>query len=342
MFIQNTWYVACTSDELQNDKPLGRTICSLPIAFFRTRDGVGAVEDFCPHRGAPLSVGRVVDGRLQCGYHGLQMGCDGHVHSMPRQRVAGFPSVRRFAAVERYGFVWFWPGDFEKADPERIPVLSWHDDPQWSFAGGVYHVKADYRLLIDNLMDLSHLHYVHRDSIGEITLDETPCHTEVDGDQVVTYREMLDVENIGVWKMTMRLAGMEEAPRVDRWQYSRFTPPGRILIDVGVALPGLGGIKAPSDSKVEAVVVHFITPETDTTLWYFWGSARNYAIGNDAVSEQTRIRLGNVFKQDEEMLEHQQRCLLQHPGKTMLNLNIDAGGVQARRVIDRIIAGERA
>ncbi|MBA4266545.1 MAG: Rieske (2Fe-2S) protein, partial [Comamonadaceae bacterium] len=110
MFPTLTWYVACTADEI-NEKPLGRTICNQAIVFYRPHPGqVAAVEDFCPHRGAPLSLGTVCEGKLVCGYHGLEMGCDGKTVAMPGQRVGGFPAIRSFPVVERYGFIWVWPG----------------------------------------------------------------------------------------------------------------------------------------------------------------------------------------------------------------------------------------
>ncbi len=111
MFTPNAWYVAATSDEVA-DKPLGRTVCNERMVFYRTSDGQAhALEDFCPHRGAPLSLGFVKDDRLVCGYHGLEMGCQGRTVAMPGQRVGGFPPVRRFALLERHGFLWVWPGD---------------------------------------------------------------------------------------------------------------------------------------------------------------------------------------------------------------------------------------
>ena len=101
MFIKNTWYVACQSHEL-TDKPLGRKVCNESIAFFRGPDNQpAAVQDFCPHRGAPLSLGKVCEGKLVCGYHGLEMGCDGKTVAMPGQRVRGFPPIKKIAVVER-------------------------------------------------------------------------------------------------------------------------------------------------------------------------------------------------------------------------------------------------
>lgn len=103
---RNAWYVACTPQEIEG-KPLGRTICGEPMVFFRGREGkVAALEDFCPHRGAPLSLGFVRDGALVCGYHGLAMGCHGKTEGMPGQRVGGFPPIRTFPVIERYGFIW--------------------------------------------------------------------------------------------------------------------------------------------------------------------------------------------------------------------------------------------
>ena len=66
-----------------DDKPLGRAVCGERIVFYRGPDGrATALEDWCPHRGAPLSLGRVAEGKLVCGYHGLEMGCDGKAVAM--------------------------------------------------------------------------------------------------------------------------------------------------------------------------------------------------------------------------------------------------------------------
>jgi vanillate O-demethylase monooxygenase subunit len=96
MFPKNAWYVACTPDEIA-DHPLGRQICGDRIVFYRGPQAkVAALEDFCPHRGAPLSLGTVRDGELVCGYHGLKMGCDGKTISMPGQRVEKFPCIKSY------------------------------------------------------------------------------------------------------------------------------------------------------------------------------------------------------------------------------------------------------
>jgi vanillate O-demethylase monooxygenase subunit len=343
MFIKNTWYVACSLDELNalGDKPLGRTVCNEQMAFFKGPDGkVAAVEDFCPHRGAPLSLGKVCNGKLVCGYHGLEMGCEGKTVHMPGQRVRGFPAVKAFAVVERYGFVWVWPGDQAKADEAQMPVFEFFDNPAWAYGGGLYHVKADYRLMIDNLMDLTHETYVHANSIGQPEIDETPCTTTVEGDQVILQRHMEGIQAPPFWQMAMSANGLDPQAKVDRWQICRFSPPSHIMIDVGVALAGQGGFDAAPEHKAYSVVVDFITPETETSHWYHWGMARQFKPHDTELTDKIRTGQGGIFHEDMEMLQLQQANISKWPDRKLLMLNIDSGGVQSRRIIDRLLAEE--
>ena len=342
MFPKNAWYVACTPDEI-DEKPLGRRICNEAIVFWRGEGGrVSALEDFCPHRGAPLSLGFVSEGRLVCGYHGLEMGCQGKTVSMPGQRVGGFPAIRSYPVEERYGFIWVWPGDADQADLATIPHLHWHDHPDWAYGGGLYHIACDYRLMIDNLMDLTHETYVHATSIGQKEIDETPCKTVVEGDTVITSRFMNGIMAPPFWRLALRGNHLADDVPVDRWQICRFTPPSQVMIEVGVAHAGLGGYDAPDDRKAYAVVVDFITPETETSIHYFWGMARKFNPRDKALTATIREGQGKIFAEDLEMLERQQRNLLAWPGRKLLNLNIDTGGVQSRRILDRLIAAEQA
>ncbi|MDR7378055.1 vanillate O-demethylase monooxygenase subunit [Rhodoferax ferrireducens] len=340
MFPKNAWYVACTPDDIQ-DKPLGRKICGESMVFYRGPEGkVTALEDFCPHRGAPLSLGRVEDGKLVCGYHGLEMGCDGKTVAMPGQRVRGFPAIRAFAAIERYGFIWVWPGDIAQADESKLHHLEWAENPAWAYGGGLFHINCDYRLMVDNLMDLTHETYVHASSIGQKEIDETPTKTEVHGDEVVTSRHMENIFAPPFWRMALRGNGLADDVPVDRWQICRFTPPSHVMIEVGVAHAGHGGYDAPAEHKAASIVVDFITPETETSIWYFWGMARNFKPDDAELTASIREGQGKIFSEDLEMLEKQQRNLLAHPSRKLLMLNIDSGGVQSRKVIDRWLAAE--
>ncbi|CAD6555857.1 Toluene-4-sulfonate monooxygenase system iron-sulfur subunit TsaM1 [Paraburkholderia hiiakae] len=341
MFLKNAWYVACTPDEIDG-KPLGRQICGERMVFWRADDGsVAALEDFCPHRGAPLSLGSVREGHLVCGYHGLTVGASGKCVSMPCQRVGGIPSVRSYPAVERYGFIWVWPGDAAEADPAKIHHLEWADNPAWAYGGGLYHIQCDYRLMVDNLMDLTHETYVHASSIGQPEIEEAPPKTTVNADVVTTSRFMHNIMPPPFWAAALRGNGLADNVPCDRWQICHFSPPSHVMIEVGVAHAGKGGYDADARDKASSIVVDFITPETETSIWYFWGMARSFAVHDQALTETIRTGQGKIFSEDLDMLESQQRNLLTWPERRILSLNIDAGGVQSRRVLDRLIAAER-
>jgi len=341
-FPKNAWYVACMVDEL-GDKPLGRRVCGERMVFYRGAQGkVSALEDFCPHRGAAMSLGYVEGDNLVCGYHGLALNCQGRVASMPMQRVGGFPAVKTWPVIQRYDYIWVWPGDPQLADEALIPHLAWHDDPDWAFGGGVYHVQADYRLMIDNLMDLTHEAYVHTSSIGQDEIDETPVHTRVEGDTVITSRFMEGVVAPPFWRANLRNHGLPDDQLVDRWQGSCFTPPSHTLIDVGVAPVGRGGRDADPRDRVRATVSGFITPETNGSHWYFWGMARNFQAGDAELTRSIKEGQGKIFAEDLGVLEAQQKNLEAYPDRRLLMLNIDTGGVQSRRILDRLIKAEQA
>ena len=338
----NAWYVAARAEEI-SDKPLGRQICGARMVFFRGPDGaICALEDFCPHRGAPLSLGFVRDGELVCGYHGLTVGCTGRVASMPGQKIGGFPPLRHYPAVERHGFIWVWPGEMKQgeealADPATIPHLAWAKSPEWAYGGGMFHVKCDYRLMIDNLMDLTHETYVHAGSIGQKEIDETPVKTRREGDEIITSRFMEGILPPPFWQMALRSAGLPDDRPVDRWQICRFSLPSHVMIEVGVALAGQGGYDAPETTKVSSVVVDFITPETETSNHYFWGMARRFNVVDAGLTEAIRAGQATIFGEDLEMLERQQLNFSAWPDRKLLLLNIDAGGARARQMIEAAI-----
>ncbi len=342
MFLKNAWYVACTPDEIES-KPLGRQICGERMAFFRGENGkVNAVEDFCPHRGAALSLGFVQGDNLVCGYHGLAMGGDGKPASMPMQRVGGFPGVKCYPVIERGNFIWVWPGDPAQADAALLPVYQWEDHPEWTYGGGLFHVACDYRLIIDNLMDLTHETYVHSDSIGQEEIDETPVQTRVEGSSVITQRFMEGILPPPFWQFALKQNGAAADVPVERWQISHFSPPSHVIIDVGVAHEGKGGVEAPQQHKARAIIVDFLTPETETSTWYFWGMARNFNPSDKDLTQGIKKEHRRIFLQDVAVLEAQQRNLDANPDRHLLMLNIDAGGVQARRVLEKRVKEEQA
>jgi vanillate O-demethylase monooxygenase subunit len=169
-----------------------------------------------------------------------------------------------------------------------------------------------------------------------------PAHTTAEGDSVVTRREMSRVKAPPFWQAAMRGNGLDPEATVDRWQRCRFVPPSSVFIDVGVALAGQGGFDARAEVKTSGIVVDLITPETETSIWYFWGLARNFRPEDKALTASIREAQGKVFMEDLEMLESQQRNLLSRPERKLLSLNTDLGGVQARRIVERLVEQERA
>ncbi|QJW85344.1 Rieske 2Fe-2S domain-containing protein [Ramlibacter terrae] len=159
---------------LERDAPgrgtIARTVPGEPLVAFRGDDGVAAVvADRCPHRGVPLSLGKVAGPTLQCPYHGLRFnGAGACVHNPHVKGDPGRLAVRSYPVVERFGAVWVWTGDAALADAAKVPDYSWFDAgrPGYRTVRGQLHVQAGFRLVIDNLLDLSHAEYLHAGTVG--------------------------------------------------------------------------------------------------------------------------------------------------------------------------------
>ncbi|MGY3581147.1 phenylpropionate dioxygenase-like ring-hydroxylating dioxygenase large terminal subunit [Bradyrhizobium sp. USDA 4504] len=174
-FPTNVWYAAAWDAEVRQAL-LPRTICGKHVVMYRRANGdVAALEDACWHRLVPLSKGRLEGDSVVCGYHGLKYNAQGRCTFMPSQETIN-PSacVRAYPVVERDRFVWLWMGDPALADPGMVPDMHWNDDPAWAGDGDTIHLKCDYRLVVDNLMDLTHETFVHGASIGNDAITEAP------------------------------------------------------------------------------------------------------------------------------------------------------------------------
>lgn len=337
-FPLNAWYAIAWDHEAKREL-LARTVCNKKIVLYRRSDGkVAALEDACWHRLVPLSKGRLRGDEVVCGYHGLVYNSQGRCTFMPSQETIN-PSacVRSYPIAERHRFVWIWPGDPALADPEKIPDLHWNQDPEWAADGRTIHVKCDYRLVLDNLMDLTHETFVHGSSIGNEAVAEAPFDT-THGDRTATVtRWMRSIDPPPFWAAQLGKPG-----RVDRWQIIRFEAPATIAIDVGVAPAGTGAPEGDRSQGVNGYVLNTITPETDGTCHYFWAFARNYDIMNQRRTTELREGVARIFREDEEVLEAQQIAMEEHKGRVFYNLNIDAGSMWARRLIDKMIDEENA
>lgn len=334
-FIRNRWYVAAWDGEV-GPQPLGRKICGENIVMYRKLDGeVVAMRDACPHRLLPLSMGIKEGDNLRCKYHGLVVGPDGAPTEMPLRNdpVNKKLCVQTYRVTEKHRFVWVWIGDQDKADEALVPDLWPCSAEGWVFDGGLMTVGCDYRLFVDNLMDLTHETYVHMGSIGQIELMEAPLETTLDGDKVTLSRWMPGVEAPPFWKAFLG----KEGP-VNRWQVCEFIEPCSVIIDVGVSPVEAGDTLESHNSGVRGFVIDSMTPETENSCHYFWGMARNFAIDDHGVTQRIKDGQDHVFNEDVEVLERQQRSIAENPDLKLRTLNIDSGGAHARRIIERLMA----
>lgn len=350
MFLMNTWYVAAFADEIAAGSVLGRQICGERIVLFRSAEGrIAAMEDRCCHRHYPLANGKVVGERLQCGYHGLEFDGTGRCVKVPSQAaVPADARVRSYPVVERHKLIWIWMGEPARADATQIVDFGWLDHPLWRHKGTRYHVQANYRLIIENLLDLTHLTFVHASTIGNYaTTEAADTKTERGANDVTVTRWMVDTPPPPTYQKAGHFDG-----NVDRWQIINWQLPALIRLSVGAMATGHGArdlmradysgkVHRPRDVKsIGMFNFNMITPETERSTHYFWAQGHDFAIDNPEVTELVFSQVAIAFKQDWEVFELQQRNIDEKPDAPRIDLNGDAGGIQALRMLDREIAAE--
>ncbi len=338
----NAWYPVAWTHEVGRAL-FARKICDQNVVLYRRQDGVAvALEDACWHRLLPLSLGRLKGDDLMCGYHGLVFNSAGRCTFMPAQKTIN-PSacVRAFPLVERHRLVWLWPGDPALADPAKLPDFHWNDGTEWVGEGGTFaSLQCDWRLVVDNLMDLTHETYVHSDSIGQESITESPFEATHDDRTATLTRWMIGIEPPPFWAKQLGKPGL-----VDRWQIVRFEAPAVVVGDVGVAPAGTGAPQGDRSQGVNGAFLAALAPETATSCHYFWNFARTFHRDDEALTRalnRAHVNDGHgVYDQDHRVLEAQQRAILENPRQPFYNLNIDAGALWARRLIDDLAARER-
>jgi phenylpropionate dioxygenase-like ring-hydroxylating dioxygenase large terminal subunit len=336
MFLRNTWYVACWAADL-GQKPLARTILGERVVLWRGERGKAvAFEDRCPHRAAPLSRGECLDGVLQCGYHGLRYDASGACVQVPGQaHVPPGTRVRAYPVCEKWNVLWIWPGDPERADPSRIPELYWLDDPGWKPTPGYLHAKGNYQLIVDNLLDLTHVSYLHKNTLAGDPREATmPTKTERLPDGVRVGRWMIDFDSPPLFAR----AGL--TGRVDRWQFVNWRAASIVYLDVGAAPTGSGAPEGDRSKGISFWANHLLTPETEESTHYHFAFARNFRLDDDELSKIIFNGTRATFMEDVEMVEAQQANLRGGALDGLIDINADNAQLQARRVLDGLIAEE--
>jgi phenylpropionate dioxygenase-like ring-hydroxylating dioxygenase large terminal subunit len=333
-FLENFWYAAGWSSEITS-QPLARRILDRPVALFRTESGrAAAFDDCCPHRMVPLSRGRVEGESLRCGYHGLRFDCSGACVEVPGQvNIPPRAKVTSYPLVERWNLAWIWMGDSAAANPDLIPELPWLTATDWAYSHGCIVYECNYVLLLDNLIDLSHTTFVHRQTIGTDDVAKTPVKTTSDAQRVLVERFMSNTEPSIMYKKAGGFTG-----KVDRWQKIEFTPPTNIVIDAGAVPAGTGDKKRGIGTQI----INIITPQTATSTFHFWAFARDFKLDDPSMTQYLGDAVLITFNEDKVLIDDQQRNVDARPQQRMLDNAADSGVVLARRIVERLLREQEA
>jgi phenylpropionate dioxygenase-like ring-hydroxylating dioxygenase large terminal subunit len=339
MFIQDGWYVAAWAAELR-EGPLARTLLGEAVLIFRDAGGAAkALRDRCPHRALPLSMGEINNGIVRCAYHGMEFDGAGQCVRIPSQdMIPRTARVKSFPLVERNGLLWIWMGEAAMSDPSGVPDLYWLSDAEWGSKGTRFTVQGGWRLIIDNLMDLTHLTFVHGRTIGNAatTVGAEMRAERVDESHVTVTRWMMNAPPPPTYVRAGGFAG-----NVDRWQIINFTSPSLIRIDVGAADAGKRAREGRRMGGIGMQNINMITPETELTSHYFWAQAHDFSPREASVTEAIFREIHTTFLEDVGIFEAQQRSLERDPSPPAIDLISDLGGVHVRRVIDSALKAER-
>ncbi len=340
MFIRNCWYVIAWDHEIEADALFTRTVLGEPILLYRTADNtIVALEDRCCHRLAPLSKGRKEGDCVRCGYHGLKFDAQGRCIEIPGlDTVPPKAKVRTYPIAQKNHWVFVWMGDSAKADTALLPDTYSNDHPEHHYKPGYMHYDTPYLLICDNLLDFSHLSYVHEKTLGgtaaiaqaHATIEPVPRGIRV------TRR----VPNVPPPPYYHRIRDMAPG-NVDRWFVYDFVLPGTLLMHSGGRPTG----DADGDMR-RAVQLHScqtLTPESETSTHYFFQQSPRSATPTDpAVIEGIYQSLVGAFNEDRDMITAQHRSIALDPARPMLPLAMDAALTQFRRLVTLAVEAERA
>jgi len=167
--IKNQWYAVLDSKQLKKNKLIGVTRLSEKLVFWRDDSGaVNCIFDKCCHRGASLCAGKLVENHVECPFHGFQYDASGKVTLIPANgknaNIADYYQVHAFLAREAYGFIWVWYSD----QKDNVPEIPFFDELKQGFSYGSFSENwpVHYTRAIENQLDVVHLPFVHKTTIG--------------------------------------------------------------------------------------------------------------------------------------------------------------------------------
>jgi vanillate O-demethylase monooxygenase subunit len=355
MFIKNVWYIAGHSEELASGSVLGRTIAGERIVFCRKDDdGVYALEDRCPHRRAPLSMGEMISGAfLRCPYHGITFDSAGKCVSVPGQeRFPGEWQIRAYPVLERDRYLWVWVGDPARCKDEiSIPDFLKFGEPPYESRSGLLEVAGDYRLLVDNLLDPTHTEFVHPTSFGSsdfrasreagATPHQRTAAFEVDmrDDGIGFVFELKDVRGgpcLG--KAYAMRAGKEiHDGTIDIRLDVSWQPPGLFLYSAAIKPAG-----TRDEQALRLINLHLVTPETAYTTHYFYRCSVLNTNGNPGIMDFWEDVTLTALNEDKRIIEAQQQVIGEHDlfEERLWSIQGDQMSIRGRRILEAMVAAE--
>ncbi len=289
------------------------------MLFCDAEGKASALEDSCCHRATPLRLSEVVAEGLRCGYHGLTFDGTGRcVAILGQDRIPRNAKVRSYPILERQEIVWIWVGDPDLACADKRHVdFPWNDDHEnWPHIHDMYEIDCNFMLLVDNLMDLTHIPYIHRKTIGggdqrgqvDATMDVTETETETEtGVHYIRW-----MEGIVPPPTYVKGAGFAEGALVDRWQEFEYVVPSSVVQWIGALEAGRGArADREQDGGFNLRLYHGITPKTESSCYYFWTPLNGYKPKDEAVTRILHEEIAVTFDEDLEFLESQQACMAQ-------------------------------
>jgi phenylpropionate dioxygenase-like ring-hydroxylating dioxygenase large terminal subunit len=337
MFLRNTWYVAGWDHEISR-APKQIEVLGEKIVVYRTGDGRPvALEDACPHRKLPLSMGRLIGDHLECGYHGMTFDCAGGCVRVPGQdHISPSANIKAYPTESRWGLVWIWMGDPALADPATIIEVEHYDDPKWGVnRGAAIDVECNYLLITDNLLDPSHVAWVHQSSFGSAACEEEPLNVDVSDSGVTVSRWMMDVEPAPFYAKLLAFEG-----NCDRKQHYEVRYPSLALIKAIFTPAGTGGPQGLLHAEHFVMdSYNFMTPVNEKQTRYYWFQMRNVKPDCEETSKYMSESVKLAFEEDRVILNAVQKGL-DEADRPPVVIALDAGPNRFRKRIERMIEAE--
>jgi phenylpropionate dioxygenase-like ring-hydroxylating dioxygenase large terminal subunit len=337
-YLRNAWYVIAWDDEVAAGETFHRRVLGEDVLLVRDEEGaVRALRNRCPHRFAPLHVGKLAPNSVTCAYHGLRFNLSGACihnpqgdHTIPANAV-----VQAYPIAAKDLLLWIWMGDPTKADPAQIPDFEGLDPDRYAVIKGYMHTPANYELMTDNIMDLGHIEFLHEGLLGSEAVSQGETDVRQQGNMVISNRL---VRNEILPPSLDALFESGGSP-VDRWLDVRWYAPANMHLTVGVTPAG-----QPERIGKETPGVHIMTPETETTTHYFWANARDFRRDEPELQDALEQGLRYAFEQqDKPMIDAVQQSMEGGDFWEMrpVILACDAGAIRARRVLRKMIRDEQ-